>query len=100
METIIIEINTTVEGEEKTKELELSVPENLAEATREWGKEETYSLALRMFKLDKSNAERVVLRGGEAKAKRSEASKLAKVLLADPELMERYKKEVEGALAE
>ena len=87
-------VKTTVEGESKESALTVSVPESLSEASKEWGKEETFKLAVRMFRLDKTNAERVALRGGEAKLARKEASDMAKQILADPELYAKIKAEL------
>tara|TARA_Y100000310_G_scaffold247602_1_gene253247 strand:+ start:20398 stop:20688 length:291 start_codon:yes stop_codon:yes gene_type:complete len=91
MEEVHIPIKTTVEGEVKEQDLVLNVPENLAEFSKEYGKEKTFDFALRMLKTDKSNAARVILRGGEAKQKRAESNALAKELQSDPELMEKVR---------
>ena len=90
----VLTVKTTVEGEEKESALTVSVPESLSEASKEWGKEETFTLAARMFRLDKTNAERVALRGGEAKLARKEANDLAKQLLSNPELLAKIKAEL------
>lgn len=91
METITLPIRTTVDGKIRERELFLPVPENLEEFTEEYGREKTFWYALRMLKIDKTNAARVILRGGEAKRKRAESKALAKELQSDPDLMEKVK---------
>ena len=90
----VVTVRTVVEGEAKESQVTLDVPENFGEMAREWEKADIYKLALRMYVLDKTNAERVALRGGEAKLARKEANDLAKQLLADPELLAKIKKQL------
>ncbi|KKN52564.1 hypothetical protein LCGC14_0611160 [marine sediment metagenome] len=91
---VVVVRTVTKEGEAKESQVTLSMPEDLTEASREWSKDSVFKLACRMFVLDKTNAERVALRGGEAKLARKEASDLAKQLLADPELLAKIKKQL------
>lgn len=99
MVTKTVPVRTTVDGEAKEKIIDVSLPESVKEAREEWGKdnegnEKLLVLACRMFTLDKTNAERVVLRGGEAKVARKEANDLAKQLLANPELLAKIKRQI------
>lgn len=94
VDKVVIVRTITKEGESKESQVTLSMPEDIGEATKEWGKEATFKYACRMFTLDKTNAERVALRGGEAKLARKEANDLAKQLLADPDLLAKIKKQL------
>lgn len=99
VDKVVVVRTVTKEGEAKESQLTLSMPENVQEAKKVWGidqegLEKVFTLACRMYVLDKTNAERVALRGGEAKLARKEASDLAKQLLADPELLAKIKKQL------
>jgi len=94
VDKVVVVRTVTKEGESKESQVTLSMPEDLAEASKEWSKVSVFKLACRMYVLDKTNAERVALRGGEAKLARKEANDLAKQLLANPEMLEKIKKQL------
>jgi len=86
-------VKATVNGEAKEEELTVSAPEDHAEATKEWGKEAFYNLAVRMYVTDKTNALRVIMKGGEAKEKRAKVKQLLEAILADDDLKARLAEE-------
>lgn len=86
-------VKATVNGEKKEVEFTIPIPEDYAEATKVWGKEGLYALGVRMFLTDKTNAQRVIMKGGEAKEKRAKMKTLLDAIMADDDLKARVSEE-------
>ena len=89
-----VEVKTGSGADEKVSTVTLKVPGTLKEAEKMYGEEKLLKLANRMAKADKLNAERVALKGGEAKIKRKKVKELASKLLEDEDLMARIAEEL------
>jgi len=86
-------VKATVNGEAKEQACVVSVPETLKEATDEYGKEKVLGYFVRMLVTDKTNAQRVIMKGGEAKEKRAKVKQLLEAILADDDLKARLAEE-------
>lgn len=95
MEEVKREVKTGTGAEEKISTVTVNQPVNLKEALKEYGEEKLVILANRMSLTDRLNAERVALKGGEAKIKRKKVKDLAAKLIDDPDLMERLAEEMD-----
>lgn len=95
MEEVKREVKTGTGEAEKISVVTLNQPTTLKEATKEYGEEKLVKLANRMALTDRLNAERVALKGGEAKLKRKKIKDLASKLLEDPDLAERLAEEMD-----
>lgn len=87
-------VKATVEGKAKESEIAITIPANLKEAVKVDGEEKVYKYYVRMLITDKTNAERVALKGGEARMKRKKLKDLASKLLDDPSLMRKVQEEL------
>jgi len=86
-------VKATVNGEKKEVEITVTVPESLKEAVDEFGKEKVLKYFNRMLITDKTNAQRVIMKGGEAKEKRAKVKQLLEAILADDDLKARLAEE-------
>jgi len=87
-------VKATVEGEAKESTISVNIPANHKEMVKVLGEGTYYKLAVRMLVIDKTNAERVALKGGEARMKRKKLKDLASKLLDDPGLMKKVQEEL------
>lgn len=86
-------VKATVNGEAKEKAVTVSTPESIKEAIDKFGKEKVLGYFVRMLVTDKTNAERVIMKGGEAKEKRVKEKALLEAILADDDLRARVAEE-------
>ena len=87
-------VKAKVEGEDKETKVTVSLGASLAEAVKIEGEEKVYAKYVRMTVTDACNAERVALKGGEARLKRKKIKELAEKLLGNDSLMSKVQKEL------
>lgn len=85
-------VKATVNGEAQEHTLTVEIPEDHPEAVEVYGEEEVYKGFVRMLVTDKTNAERVAMKGGEAKLKRKKVKDLIAKLMDDPDLLDKVQK--------
>jgi len=87
-------VKAKVEGVDREVEIRVDIASNLKEAIKVEGEEKVYTKYVRCTVTDACNAERVALKGGEARMKRKKLKDLASKLLDDPSLMKRVQEEL------
>ena len=80
-------VKATVNGEAQEHVIKVSIPEDLGEASDQLGEDGVYTRIVRTLITDACNAERVAMKGGEAKVRRKAIKDLVAKLLEDPDLL-------------